>query len=105
TGYRENVNAKAELVVAGVADEEAVTAAVAGVDVVFQLGAHRAVLRSVERPLATDTANTHGTLVVLKAAADAGVRRLVYASSGSVYGTVEARPAPGGKPPRPAWPA
>jgi UDP-glucose 4-epimerase len=56
------------------------------------------VLRSVERPLITDTINTHGTLTVLKAALDAGVGRVVHASSSSVYGgaatlpTVESEP-------------
>ena len=47
--------------------------------VVFHQAAHKAVLRSVEHPLATDTVNTHGTLTVLKAARDAGVRRVVHA--------------------------
>ncbi|MGQ0802755.1 MAG: SDR family oxidoreductase [Actinomycetota bacterium] len=94
SGNRENVNAAAELSVAGIADEDAVRDAVAGVDVVFHQAAHRAVLRSVEDPLATDAANVHGTLTVLKAAADAGVRRVVYASSSSVYGGAETLPTP-----------
>jgi UDP-glucose 4-epimerase len=46
----------------------------------------------VEDPLATDTANVHGTLALLKAAADAGVRRVVYASSSSVYGGADELP-------------
>src|SRR5713101_5480133 len=86
TGYQENIDPRVELVMADVADEAAVARAVDGVDIVVHLAAHRAVLRSVEHPLATDIANTHGTLVVLKAALDAGVRRVVYASSSSVYG-------------------
>src|SRR5687767_3073356 len=68
TGYAENVNPKADLVTASVADEGAVRDVVDGVELVFHEAAHRAVLRSVEQPLATDTANTHGTLTVLKAA-------------------------------------
>jgi UDP-glucose 4-epimerase len=94
SGYRENVSSAATLDVAGVADEAAVRDAVEGVDVVFHQAAHRAVLRSVEDPLATDAANVHGALTVLKAAADAGVRRVVYASSSSVYGGAEALPTP-----------
>ncbi|MGQ0743925.1 MAG: NAD-dependent epimerase/dehydratase family protein [Acidimicrobiales bacterium] len=86
TGFAANVPAAAELTVAGVADEAAVRGVMGGVEVVFHQAAHRAVLRSVLDPLATDTANTHGTLTVLRAAADAGVRRVVYASSSSVYG-------------------
>ena len=69
-----------------------------GCDVVFHQAAHKAVLRSVEHPLITDTVNTHGTLTILKAALDAGVGRVVHASSSSVYGgaatlpTTEAEP-------------
>ena len=86
TGFRENVNADARLVLGSVADEDLVRDTMQGCDVVFHQAAHKAVLRSVERPLITDTVNTHGTLTVLKAALDAGVGRVVHASSSSVYG-------------------
>jgi UDP-glucose 4-epimerase len=86
TGFRENVHPAARLAIGSVADEEAVRDAVNGCELVFHQAAHKAVLRSVEHPLITDTVNTHGTLTVLKAAADAGVRRVVHASSSSVYG-------------------
>jgi UDP-glucose 4-epimerase len=94
TGYRENVNPKAEFVEASVADEDAVREAMRGVEVVYHQAAHKAVLRSVEQPLVTDLANTHGTLTLLKAALDAGVRRVVYASSSSVYGGADVVPTP-----------
>ena len=94
TGYIENVPSGAELIEGDVADPEAVAKAVEDVEVVFHLAAHRAVLRSVEYPLATDRANTHGTLTVLNAARLAGVRRVVYVSSSSVYGGAEVRPTP-----------
>ena len=94
TGYRENVPDGVELVECGVADHDAVAKAMVGADAVFHEAAHRAVLRSVEDPLSTDTANVHGTLTVLKAALDAGVRRVVYASSSSVYGGAAERPTP-----------
>jgi UDP-glucose 4-epimerase len=104
TGYEENVAAAADLTVADVTDEPAVRATVEGADVVFHEAAHRAVLHSVEQPLATDSANVHGTLTVLKAAADAGVRRFVYASSSSVYGGAEQRPTPETAPLQPRSP-
>ncbi|MGH9073510.1 MAG: NAD-dependent epimerase/dehydratase family protein [Acidimicrobiales bacterium] len=85
-GSRDNVGPGAELVVADVADAGAVARAAAGCDAVFHLAAHKAVLRSVEHPIETDRANTGGTLAVLVAARDAGARRVVYASSSSVYG-------------------
>jgi UDP-glucose 4-epimerase len=94
TGHRDNVDPQAELVEAEVSDAAAVLAAVDGCEVVFHQAAHRAVLRSVEDPLATDTANVHGTLTVLDAAHQAGVRRVVYASSSSVYGGAAERPTP-----------
>jgi UDP-glucose 4-epimerase len=94
SGSPDNVNPGAELVVADVADEQAVRAAVDLCDTVFHIAAHRAVQRSVENPLATDLANVHGTLTVLAAAHDAGVRRVVSASSSSVYGGADKLPTP-----------
>jgi UDP-glucose 4-epimerase len=94
SGFIDNVNPRAELVVGNVADEVAVGRAMAGAELVFHQAAHRAVLRSVEHPLETDAANTRGTLTVLKAALDAGARRVVFASSSSVYGGAEALPTP-----------
>ena len=93
-GFVDNVDPGVELVVADVADAKAVAAAVTDREMVFHLAAHRAVSRSVEDPLATDRANTHGTLTVLKMAADAGVRRVVYSSSSSVYGGAAPLPTP-----------
>jgi UDP-glucose 4-epimerase len=67
-------------------DSEAVRRALSGAEVVFHLAAKRAVSRSVEFPLETDRVNTAGTLTVLNIARDLGVRRVVAASSSSVYG-------------------
>lgn len=94
TGFSENVPRGAELLEGDLRDEGAVRTAVTGVDVVFHHAAHRAVLQSVQNPLSTDLANTHGTLLVLKAAHDAGVRRVVAASSSSVYGGAKELPTP-----------
>src|SRR5206468_2642017 len=94
TGFPENLHPSAQVMEASVSDERAVHEAAAGCEVVFHQAAHRAVLRSVEDPLATDLANIHGTLIVLEAARAAGARRLVYASSSSVYGGAAQRPTP-----------
>jgi UDP-glucose 4-epimerase len=104
TGFSENVPADAEFIEGSVSDRDTVLKAVDGVELVVHLAAHRAVLRSVEDPLATDTANTHGTLTVLKSAADAGARRVIYASSSSVYGLDPPMPTPETAPPRPLSP-
>jgi len=94
TGRRDNVPSRAELFDGDVADPDVLSGAVSGVDVIFHQAAHRAVPRSLEAPLATNRANTHGTLAVLAAAQHAGVRRLVCASSSSVYGQVDEFPTP-----------
>ena len=57
-----------------------------GVDVVLHTAALARVPRSIQQPLETHAANVTGTLNLLKACVDAGVRRLVYSSSSSVYG-------------------
>ncbi|MBP1625475.1 MAG: UDP-glucose 4-epimerase, partial [Acidobacteria bacterium] len=57
-----------------------------GATYVFHLAAIPSVSRSVENPVATQNANINGTMSVLTAARDAGVKRVVAASSSSVYG-------------------
>ena len=104
TGRRDNLNPAATLFEGAITDEDLVARAVADCDTVFHQAAHKAVLRSVEHPLTTDTANTHGTLVVLQAARDAGVRRVVHASSSSVYGGATAVPTPESHPLTPRSP-
>jgi UDP-glucose 4-epimerase len=94
TGYLENIPDDVRLVKASITDGDALADAVRGADVVFHLAAQRAVPRSLAHPLDTDLANTHGTLAVLQAARDAGVRRVVYASSSSVYGGAARLPTP-----------
>lgn len=94
TGFADNVPDEVRLVNGDVADFETVTSAVADAELVLHHAASRAVLRSVHDPIQTDRANTLGTLNVLTAARDAGVRRVVVASSSSVYGGVAPVPTP-----------
>ncbi len=75
-----------------VASSEVCREALAGVDVVLHQAALGSVPRSVEDPLASNAANVTGTLALLEAARQAGVRRFVYASSSSVYGDSEQLP-------------
>jgi len=67
-------------------DPAAVRKAVAGCEVVYHQGALASVARSVENPVEVTEVNVMGTLNVLVAARDAKVRRVVFASSSSVYG-------------------
>jgi UDP-glucose 4-epimerase len=93
SGRRENLAHHADLVEGDVADEDVTRKAMTGVEIVFHQAAAGSVARSVANPLGTDRVNVHGTLTVLKAALDAGVRRVVYASSSGVYGGATALPS------------
>jgi UDP-glucose 4-epimerase len=86
SGFRANLADGASFVHGGIEDEAVVRGAMQGSDVVFHEAATRGVLRSVEDPIGTDRVNTKGTLNILLAARDSGVRRVVVASSSSVYG-------------------
>jgi UDP-glucose 4-epimerase len=89
TGSRTNLaglERDVELVEGDLRSYERVHAAVRGVEVVFHQGALPSVPRSVQDPLTTTAVNVEGTLNVLLAARDEGARRIVYASSSSVYG-------------------
>jgi len=89
TGQRANLAELAqdvEVVEGELRSYERVHAATRGVEVVFHQGALPSVPRSVQDPLTTSAVNVEGTLNVLLAARDEGVRRVVCASSSSVYG-------------------
>jgi nucleoside-diphosphate-sugar epimerase len=95
TGRRENIAGfehDVELIEGDIRDVGAVSAAVEGAEVVFHEAALASVPRSVSSPGATHDVNATGTLNVLTAARDAGARRLVYASSSSVYGNTPSLP-------------
>jgi nucleoside-diphosphate-sugar epimerase len=89
TGRRENlvhVADDVELVEGDVQSYERVHRAIKGCDVVLHQAALPSVPRSIEDPLASNASNVTGTLNVLSAGRDNEVRRIVYASSSSIYG-------------------
>ena len=93
TGRRENLEAvQCELFEGSVEDLELVRRATEGVEVVFHQAALPSVKRSVDDPVRTHEVNTTGTLNVLLAARDSGVRRTIYASSSSAYGDTPTLP-------------
>jgi UDP-glucose 4-epimerase len=95
TGRRENVLHlidDIELVEGDIQSYERVHNAVRGCEVIFHQAALPSVPRSIQDPLTSNAANVTGTLNVLLAARDEGVRRVVYASSSSTYGASEALP-------------
>lgn len=89
TGRRENLDPyleRIELIEGDLRSYQIVQEAVAGTDFVLHHGALPSVPRSVRDPITTNEVNVAGTLHVLQAARNAGVKRLIYASSSSVYG-------------------
>jgi len=87
TGRRERLEGlDVSLVEGDLRSYERAHKAVRETNVVFHLGALPSVPRSVQDPLTTGAVNVEGTLNVLLAARDEDVRRVVFASSSSVYG-------------------
>jgi UDP-glucose 4-epimerase len=95
TGKFENIETvikNIDLIVGDLCREDDVRRAVKGVDIVFHQAALPSVPRSVADPYTTNRVNIEGTLNVFLAARDSGVKRVVYASSSSVYGSNEKLP-------------
>jgi len=89
TGLRSNIDAiggDVELVEGDIQSYERAHNAVRGCEIVFHQAALPSVPRSIQDPLTSNATNVIGTLNILLAARDENVRRVVYASSSSVYG-------------------
>ena len=95
TGHRENLSSVAgriEFIEGDLAEADVAAAAAAGVDYVLHQAAIPSVPRSVAEPVFCHRANVDATLNLLVAARDAGIRRLVFAGSSSVYGNIAVLP-------------
>lgn len=89
TGRKENLDQiidKINFIEGSITDLDLLQEAFSGSDTVFHQAAIPSVQRSVDNPIASNEANVEGTLKVLVAARDCGVRKVVYASSSSAYG-------------------
>jgi len=107
TGKRANIEhnlGEIDLINGSLTDMGTVRRAVEGVDYVLHQGALPSVPRSVNDPIGSNDANINGTLNLLVAARDAGVKRLVFASSSSVYGDSPSLPKHERMPPDPLSP-
>ena len=82
------------VVTGDVLDSERLEAAVDGCDVVFHLAANADVRRGLEDPSRDLRQNTIATFTVLEAMRSRGVRRIVFSSTGSVYGEPPVHPTP-----------
>jgi len=89
TGNRENLQSldgSVEIIEGDLRSYHIVRAAVEGMDFILHQGALPSVPRSIADPVTTNEVNVTGTLNILHAALDAGVKRVVFASSSSIYG-------------------
>jgi nucleoside-diphosphate-sugar epimerase len=86
------VRDKIDFHLSSITDLEAVKNACAGANFVIHLAARTSVPRSVKDPIESNRVNIDGTLNVLVAARDAGVKRVVYAASSSAYGETPTLP-------------
>ncbi len=85
-------NPRCELIRGSITEAETVRRACRGADYVFHLAARTSVPRSVKDPAETNRINAEGTVNVLLAARDAGVKRVVFSGSSSVYGETPTLP-------------
>lgn len=95
TGRRENLIPfmnKIDLVEGDLRSYHIVRDAIDGMEFVLHQGALPSVPRSIKDPITTNEVNVIGTLNILNAASDAGVKRVVFASSSSIYGDSEQLP-------------
>lgn len=95
TGKRDNLRPfsnRIELVEGDIRSYHIVREATEDIDFILHQAALPSVPRSIKDPITTNDVNVTGTLNLLQAARDSGVKRVVYASSSSVYGDLEALP-------------
>lgn len=107
SGKKENLvlcEDRIEVLTGTVTDVDTCRDACDGIDYAFHQAARPSVARSLAEPLATHAADATGTLNMLVAARDRGVRRLVYAGSSSAYGDTEVLPKTETLPARPRSP-
>jgi nucleoside-diphosphate-sugar epimerase len=109
TGKRENlIFEKAypslEIIEGDLRDLRSCQKAVQGMEYVFHQGALPSVQRSVEDPGASNAVNVGGTLNILLAAREKGVKRVMYAASSSIYGDTPTLPKHEEMPPNPLSP-
>ncbi|MBU2540177.1 SDR family oxidoreductase [Patescibacteria group bacterium] len=86
TGKKENLNPKVEFYQLDIRDFNKIKPCFQGVDYVLHLAAIPRVPISIKDPVGTSQVNILGTINVFKAAIDEGVKRIIFASSSSIYG-------------------
>jgi UDP-glucose 4-epimerase len=107
TGKHENLTEvadKIEVIEGDIRDESVVRESVKGVQVVYHLAALGSVPRSIDDPKTSNDVNANGTFNMLEGSREAKVKRLIFASSSSVYGDSPVLPQHEGLPLSPISP-
>jgi len=107
TGYERNldeVRGCVDFHRVDIRDYDSLCRSMTGIDVVFHEAAIPSVPRSINEPVASHEVNIDGTFNVLRAAKEAGVRRMIYAASSSAYGDTDELPKKESMSPRPKSP-
>lgn len=91
-GKKEKVNKKANFFKEDIRNFDAVKKIVDGAEYVFHLAARPRVQVSIEDPIGTNDVNVNGTLNMLVASKDAGVKKFIYSASSSAYGNQKTMP-------------
>lgn len=91
-GKKENVNPKATLHIVDIRDKEKLIPIFKNAKYVFHEAAMPRVQYSIENPIETNDVNVNGLLNVLEACRENGVKRVIFASSSSIYGETEVLP-------------
>ena len=106
TGKKENINPKAIFIECNLAtvSQTDLTSYINGADTIFHLAALARVQPSIENPLPYNDVNVTGTLNILFAAHQMGIKRVVYSASSSAYGETEILPTPESAPTNPLSP-
>ena len=106
TGYRKNVSYNAKLIECDISTSSVdfLQKTLEGCEVVFHTAALARVQPSILEPVKFDKVNVNGTVNLLKACVEAGVKRVVYSASSSCYGNCDTFPTPESYPTNPLSP-
>lgn len=92
TGHKEEVDKRAKLEIGDILDKERLTKALSGIDSVIHMAGLIIVPESVKDPIKYTKVNVIGSVSLLEAMKDTGVKKIVFSSSACVYGTPEKLP-------------
>jgi len=104
TGFARNVNKKGIFHNIDIRDYEKLLDATKSADCLFHLAALPRIQKSIHDPLITSEVNIQGTINVLEASRQNGIKRVIFTSSSSIYGSSKALPLKEGQVPAPTSP-